>query len=128
MFACVLYSPPAYICKYIALRFHICILFGRALVGKLYEKRGATAAAGPRGVAIFEIRPLCSKPRLRFHFYFSSFVFVPGNNRLPRSVTPGDHHLTRVSLYYIRQHRPIVGRVVYSVNCCILYLYNMIML
>lgn len=111
MFACVFYSSPAYICMYIALRF-LYVFYSVARWWESCTKNEGRQLLGPRGVAMFEIRPLCSKPRLRFHFYFSSFVFVPGNNRLPRSVTPRDHHLTRVSLYYIRQHRPIIERVV----------------
>lgn len=43
---------------------------------------------------MFEIRPLCSIPRLCF--ISLPCVFVPGNNRLPRLVTPRDHHLTRI--------------------------------
>lgn len=76
MFACVLYSPPAYIlCMYIALRF-LCILLGRALVGKLHKKRGATAA-GPAGSShVRNSSPLLKTP-FTFSFLFLFVCFCP---------------------------------------------------
>lgn len=75
MFACVLYSPLAYICMY-STTFPICILFGRALVGKLYEKRGATAA-GPAGSShVRNSSPLLETP-FTFSFLFLFVCFCP---------------------------------------------------